>query len=383
MLFAALVAAAAAAAAGAHGGGGGGFAPLSVRSGGIGVSVQPASGNYSVSVDGILWLASAAPDHLGRPLAVLDVAKSSGSDKHGPFDAVTVRWRLASAGNLADDSAVLHTELKAYTGGGGGAGEMLALTQHWPAGVANTSAFFNSSTDQNLALGRFPAFRVGNASAASPQLNWFAFNGCQIQFSGFGRWAPAGPGRFSAGGAQESMPLVLYDRAQRSIGLSPSSHFFNAVHETASSGGAVFAAGPMASVWSLPPGFNYTTLLVGGKSINRTMTHLGAALLLESGKTPVNPLNESFVLSHLGYWVDNGAPYYHTTAAYNLSLGMEACSARGNCTQEDALKAVQADAFAREIPIRYMRACPPPPPPPPPPPLLPLPLLLFLFVWGL
>ena len=39
----------------------------------------------------------------------------------------------------------------------------------------------------------------------------------------------------------------------------------------------------------------------------------------------------------------------------SISLGMEACSAAGNCTQEDALKAVQADFTAREIPIRYMR----------------------------
>ena len=31
------------------------------------------------------------------------------------------------------------------------------------------------------------AWATWTASAASPQLNWFAFNGCQIQFSGFGR----------------------------------------------------------------------------------------------------------------------------------------------------------------------------------------------------
>ncbi len=48
--------------------------------------------------------------------------------------------------------------------------------------------------------------------------------------------------------------------------------------------------------------------------------------------------------------------YYHTTAGYNVSLGMEACISAGTCTQEDALKAVQADFVARKIPIRYMRA---------------------------
>ena len=88
------------------------------------------------------------------------------------------------------------------------------------------------------------------------------------------------------------------------------------MHETASSGGDVVAMGPMASVTTLPPMFAHTTLLVGGRSINGTMTSLGQALLRESGKQPVNPRNESFVLSHLGYWVDNGAPYYHTTGLY-------------------------------------------------------------------
>ena len=77
---------------------------------------------------------------------------------------------------------------------------------------------------------------------------------------------------------------------------------------------------------------------------------------MSRGCGSVNPLSESFVLSHLGYWVDNGAPYYHTTAGYNVSLGMEACTSAGTCTQEDALKAVQADFGARKIPIRYMRA---------------------------
>ena len=49
--------------------------------------------------------------------------------------------------------------------------------------------------------------------------------------------------------------------------------------------------------------------------------------------------------------------YYHTTAGYNVSLGMETCVSAGTCTQEDALKAVEADFVARKIPIRYMRMC--------------------------
>eukprot|EP01043_Picozoa_sp_COSAG02_P035121 COSAG02_NODE_2495_length_8684_cov_12.735469_3_plen_331_part_00 len=274
----------------------------------LAVSVS-AAGSYVVTVDGVAWLASGgAPDHLGRNLTVLDRANSTGEDKHGAFVAVTLRWQLedASARGTAMEQAneaVLVTEFKTYASSG-----MLAFTQSWPLGVPNTSAYYNQSTAAGSPLGRFPSFAVGNTSFAAPELNWFAFSGCQIQFTGFGRWASSGPGSFRAGGAQETMPLVLYNRSLRAVAVSPSTNYFNAIHDTATSGGSVLVAGVMASIWTLPPGFSHTTLVVGGQGINATMTRLGAALLKETGKTPVNPLNESFVLSHLGYWVDNGAP---------------------------------------------------------------------------
>eukprot|EP01045_Picozoa_sp_COSAG04_P030065 COSAG04_NODE_5114_length_1732_cov_0.740355_1_plen_494_part_00 len=312
-----------------------------LRSSGLDVWASGSDGSYIVAVDGAPWLESAPPDHLGRSLAAIDLATSSGEDKHGTFDAVTVRWRLnttgadvpapgaAAGGGAACNSSsvrwhpgvqlhdihpasdlanrggmsaeacaawcceveacvaffhtanqlsaagsckpggaccwlkptfnasrtndtcatpsdcrsgvlgdradgLLHTTLRVYTNA-----EMLAFTQRWPAGVANTSRFYNSSTAANLPLGRFPAFQVGNTTeenATTAQLNWLAFSGCQIQFSGFGRWAASGPGHFRAGGAQQTMPLVLYDRSLRALALSPSSNYFNAVHDTASSG---------------------------------------------------------------------------------------------------------------------------------------------------
>ena len=107
----------------------------------LAVSVDGASGEYVVSVDGVPWLASGgAPDHLGRNLTVLDQANSTGEDKHGAFEAVTLRWRLANArkagaGEAAE--AVLVTEFKTYA-----ASELLALTQRWPQGVTNTSAYY-------------------------------------------------------------------------------------------------------------------------------------------------------------------------------------------------------------------------------------------------
>ena len=336
---------------------------LAASSGGLAVAINAQTGDYTVSVDGAVWLASASPDHLGRKVALLGAANSTGSDSQGAYSAITVQWKLAAApaaaaAAAAPAAAVLETEFKAYSGR---AEEKLALTQRWPAGVANTSAFYNSTTAAGVPMGRFPSFLVGNASheGATPELNYFAFQGCQIQYTGFGRWASGAGGNrgphYASGGAQQSMPLVLYDRSLRSIGISPLTNFFVAIHETATSGGSAFAAGVMASVASLPAGFEHTTVIVGGTSLNGTMGSLGASLLAESGKTPVDPESESYVLSHLGYWVDNGAPYYHTRAAYNISRGMEACTLSKNCTQEDALLAVQSDAEARKIPLRYFQ----------------------------
>ena len=72
------------------------------------------------------------------------------------------------------------------------------------------------------------------------------------------------------------------------------------------------------------------------------------------GKAKPDPMRDSFMLSHVGYWVDNGAPYYHTgTRAYPASKGMQACVRNSSCTQEDALLAVKTDAKERRIPLRY------------------------------
>jgi hypothetical protein len=277
---------------------------LQIQSGGLLVNVTQA-GDYSVSVNSEHWLKSSPPTHLGRPLAMIDQAMSSGADKHGAFKAITARWRLESGGE-----SVLETVFTAYPA------ETIAFTQRWPLGVDNASSFFNSSTSQTLALGQFPSFCVGNSTTGSNvELNFFAFMGCQIQYTGFGRWSASGPGHFKAGGPQSTMPLLLYDRKLRAISLSPVTNFFNAVHETTSfAKGNVLSAGVMASVERIPAGFEHTTFLVGGHGINDTMNRVGGALLTEAGKTPVDPAASSFVLTHLGYWVDNGAPVGAKTA---------------------------------------------------------------------
>ena len=127
------------------------------------------------------------------------------------------------------------------------------------------------------------------------------------------------------------------------------------MHETETSP-HVLAAGVAGSVPSLPPGFTYTTAMVGGAGVNASVVSAGDLLLQLGNKTRPNPEEgDSFVLSHLGFWTDNGSPYYHRNGSYHLSKGCEECNAAQNCTLQDALLAVKADAAARHIPLRYFQ----------------------------
>lgn len=133
-----------------------------------------------------------------------------------------------------------------------------------------------------------------------------------------------------------------------------------AVHETGSSPG-VLAAGPMATLDHIPPGHSFSTLLVIGHGPNSTLYDWGTRLLANSGKARLGP-EKSFVLSHLGYWVDNGAPYYHSTMGYNISEHM-GCLAHGvrNCkyvnSYHSSFPNTREQPFSRESLRTFLNLC--------------------------
>ena len=430
--------------------------PLAVRAGGLEVAVNTVDGSYVLSVDNRTWLRSAPPVLLpGVPLRFGQAASISGKDALGVFHGVTIYWERASQQRDEKKPELydLQTSFKAYedtaAAGSATSRELIAFAQVYPAGIADTTRYFNASDLARMetcpkfsdrvplpppaagshkdpgepqaelglgqapsplplssatALGRFPAFSL----RTDTPLNWFAPQGNQLAATTFGKVAPL---RLNAQDGQGTMPLLMYNDTGRSIVMAPLDHFFNAVHETASSAD-VIAAGIAGSIPSLPPGFEYTTVLVGGRGINRTMVSLGDLLLTHGGRTaganrsgsppPPPPKQrpdpyggDSFVLSHLGFWTDNGSPYYHRNASYAISAvrktrffapfvyikailllprqardrhketlkqepaafpqGCEACNAALNCTLQDALLAVKADAVARDIPLRYFQ----------------------------
>ena len=376
-----------------------------VETGGLTVSVDMATGSYTLSVAAtsprggshngaaaVVWLRSAPPTYAGHPLVL---STSTKVDAAGGNTA-TLRWSLESSG--ASSAAVLATTISASPPSSTSSTpepEQLLFTQTWLVGIKNTTADFNGTAPSarvGIALGAFPSWVVP-APAGTPlgapssdtegtrapdhldldaDLNMFTINGCQLQYAGFSKWSNA-----HAAGGQQSMPLVWYNREGRAVAQGPAADFFVAVHQStsapapapapaparpaaddASAAGAavaVIAAGPMASLDSIADGYHYTTIITASSGVQGAMEAYGAALLTRSQKTPVAVASGgSFVLAHLGYWVDNGAAYYrYYPSAYAQSTGMDACVAANNCTREDALLAVKADAAARRIPLRY------------------------------
>lgn len=328
-----------------------------VQVGGLGVAVDTTTGSYVLSVDGVAWLRSAPPRLLpGVPLILVQAQSVSGKDGLGIYHGVSIYWERAD-GRSSDEAFDLQTIFKGYdTGGTASVGhrELITFTQVYPAGIADTTLYFNASNvarmetcpkfsdripippstppvpsaaDQDqlgqkpsplprssaTALGRFPAFSLKTQTT----LNWFAPQGNQLAATTFGRVAPL---RLNALDGQGSMPLLMYNNSGRSIALAPLDHFFNAVHETATSAD-ILSLGVAGSVPSLPPGFEYTTILVGDRGINTTLVSLGNILLQHGGgrhqnqtgyhltpkpKPRLDPsTGGSFVLAHLGFWTDS------------------------------------------------------------------------------
>ncbi len=331
-----------------------------VQVGGLAIVIDTATGSYGLSVDGVAWLRSAPPRLLPSvPLTFAQAQSVSGQDGLGVYHGVSIYWERADS-RSSDEGFDLQTIFKGYDKGGApdsGHRELITFTQVYPSGIADTTSYFNASELARMetcpkfsdriplppsappvsstanpakgahlgqkpspllrssatALGRFPAFSLNTETP----LNWFAPQGNQLAATAFGRVAPLW---LNALDGQGSMPLVMYNNTGRSIALAPLDHFFNAVHETATSAD-ILSLGIAGSVPSLPPGFAYTTVLVGDRGINTTLVSLGDVLLQHGGGRHQNQTGNdvtpkpkprldpsaggSFVLAHLGFWTDS------------------------------------------------------------------------------
>jgi hypothetical protein len=326
-----VVAGAAAAAAAAS-------AATTLSSGGLSLRVD-ASGAFALAVDGAPWLAGGRASipvrsALAEAQLLVQVAPASaperGVDAWGAYTKLSFYWGAAPG-----EDAQLVTSVRAYADSAASGRELLVFAQAWPGGWAGIGSDGTRDAARDVAAAPFPTFFT-NASGA-PDINVLQWSGCQMNAPGAFRWNGASP---PPGDDQETaIPLLLYAASGRATVIAPASNYMLAVHDH-SLGGPGFGAGVKASVATLPPGFVHETIVVGGAAPGAAMDNLGDALRARSGKPRTDAYGD-FVLSHLGFWMDYGGYYYHTTTGFD--------------NHEDAMLAVQARAKNLSIPLRYFQ----------------------------
>ena len=301
-----------------------------LMSGGLRLEMTSDGPSYALSVDGARWLVphdSATISLRDRgPLALQPSPRgvTQGRDKWGQYALVEQHW-----GESADPTTsrtLLITSVRAYEGR-----ELLVFSQRWPLGLSTMGGGSDATT-----IAPYPTIATSSAGNTTTPLNFYQWGGCQIANSFSGKWTDAST---IPGGQRLGMPLLLYNGSGRSIVASPSRNWLTAVHEE---GNGTVGIGIKASVKSLPANFTHETIIVGGSTINRTMYKLGNALLELSGKQRV-AAEDDFVLSHLGYWTDNGAFYDSSNKA------------SGFANHEEMLKALKMQWQKQGIPFRYVQ----------------------------
>lgn len=168
---------------------------------------------------------------------------------------------------------------------------------------ADRTAGFLRGTPGKWIIASFPTFNLSTPAPATGNLSYLAWGGCQVSQPMSGLWSQDPRFLPSFNAITSGVPLLLHNEAGRSIVMSSADNFFVGGQATE---GDMLECGIRASVQSLPKGFSYSTVVVGGQGINSTMIEWGD-LLLDVGKKPRTDPYKDFVLSHVGYWTDNGA----------------------------------------------------------------------------
>jgi hypothetical protein len=219
-----------------------------------------AGGGYSVAIPEMSWNFSG---NIGVPLRNLQTsgsADAAGAYIETSFDFDSGGLRHAAIRSYQDHPAVLFT------------------VTNPSADVANTFAF--------------------------PNWTQYPRNLDHLTFSGI--FAPPSTWGFAA-----DSPWVFFDRTGKTFILSPAANFMTA--STAWGPNQEMASGIAREIAVLPRGFEHRTLLVVENEVNRGFDTWGRMLTSLGGKA--RPANDADIsLAKVGYWTDNGAPYYYHTA---------------------------------------------------------------------
>jgi hypothetical protein len=145
-------------------------------------------------------------------------------------------------------------------------------------------------------------------------------------------------GKYSFNKFGVDSPWVFFDRAHHAFILSPASDFL--VSATTRDSSRAIGSGIDSRIANLPEGFTHSTILVVEEGINRAFETWGSALAKLRGKAQARDEDDP-ILSHLGYWTDNGATYYYK---YDPALGYE-----------KTLLAIRDEFLRKGVPLGYLQ----------------------------
>ena len=152
----------------------------------------------------------------------------------------------------------------------------------------------------------FPSFDVHLNGTNVPSLNYLTFADIDTRGTYLGR---AWDGTYR-GGTRGGLPLVLYDRNNTALVLSPLDNFLQSI--LASNRGNL-AFGMNGKTAHVPRRYNVSFLLyASNRSVNDALRGWGDLLLVYYRKART-AIDQNLSLQKLGYATDNGAFYYYLT----------------------------------------------------------------------
>ena len=290
-----------------------------------------ADASYTLSLDGVPWLASAPVAFAARwagvtrtsanGLLTLDNITAIGGtdDILGAFAGWEMSW----------STRTFVTRVKNYAAA-------VVFEQEFPTALAGMAQ--NESANPELDLSTaFPAFGPPHAELDT-SLSYLTWHDTMCTASA-GQWTSIGaPAQFFAdvGGA-----VVLYNASLSAVVISAASNFMVAGIAFPNMTNTSFAAGFGGYLNGIPAGTKHTTILVGGVGVNATMYEWGSTLLALGGKARP-PRAADVALASLGYWTDRGGYYYYNSAPFDNY-------------QSAILAAIDYETGVAELPITYVQ----------------------------
>eukprot|EP00118_Oscarella_pearsei_P011149 m.72771 g.72771 ORF g.72771 m.72771 type:complete len:798 (+) comp35812_c0_seq1:25-2418(+) len=268
-------------------------------------------GSFYVNVGQYLWLGnswygihcggewySTKPGH-GK-LEGKGILEAHGTDIIGPFSETIFVWKAGSvewrtALRRYDDQPAFAIFRQEFTDG---------CTSGMPTVVGDT--YDTGITDATSA---FPSFDVRLNGTNVPELNYITFADANTGGTYLGHvW----DGKFR-GGTRSGLPLVLYDRNNTALVLSPLDNFLESVLVSNQEFGGSLIFGMNGKTARVPPRHNVSFVMYASNwSVNDALEKWGDLLLLYYRKART-AVDQNLSLRKLGYATDNGAFYYYLT----------------------------------------------------------------------